>query len=320
MKSYEDALRQYNSRPVPPRSKTWKAMPDNARPLKRTSESQKGIHMREDGAIYYRLYETNIMTLHPRHADGSALIEMRYCNSNTTNNFMQDFGLWYGYQATTEGKNVYVPAVQARYSGRGYGLSATLVFNRDNKLIVNESWHAPIYTKVMSQDDKKQRKHITQQLDTLFTLVMFRLADFKANATINHDYGAPFSSGSGSYYHPSPVEALKNYTAEQRRNIDILHNEEFINLAMNAGQHIFDVLASKRCYAAGCITNAWDRTKRPELAARFDAERDEIVRAVTPEDYVKSFKSSILRMFNLTGSARKDWGQFRESLPRKWVS
>lgn len=320
MKSYEDALRHYNSRPVPPRSKKWKEMADNARPLKRVGESQKGIHMREDGAIYYRLYDTNIMTLHPRKPDGTALIEMRYCNSPTTNNFMSDFGLWYGALLTTEDKHVRIPAVQTRYSGRGYGLSATLVFDKDNKLIVPQSWHAPIYTKIMSEDDKAQRKHITQQLDTLFTLTMFRLADFKTNAEITADHGAPFRNGSGNYYNPSPVEKLQDYVTGARFSTDILHNEEFIKLAMNAGQHIFDVLASKRCYAAECIMSIWERKNYPERVAAQDAMRDEIIEAVTPEDYVKSFKSAILRMFRVGGNARKDWGQFRETLPNKWVA
>lgn len=320
MKSYEDALRHYNTRPVPPRSKKWKEMADNARPLRKTGDTQKGIHMMEDGTIYYRLYDTNIMTLHPRHADGSALIEMRYCNSPTTNNFMQDFGLWYGYQATTEGKNVYVPAVQTGYNGRGYGLSATLVYDKDNKLIVSESWHAPIYTKVMSEDDKAQRKYIVRQLDTLFTLSTFRLADFKANATIDSDKGAPFSNGSGNYYKPSTVEDLKNYVAEQRYSTDILHEGEFIKLAMDAGQHVFDVLASKRCYAADCISYAWARKNNPELAARDDAQAREIIEAVTPEDFVKSFKDTVLRTFRVGGNARKDWGQFREKLPSNWIS
>lgn len=235
---------------------------------------------------------------------------------------MSDFGLWYGSLLTTEDKHIRVPEVQTQYYGigKGYGLSATLVFDKDDRLIVDESWHAPIYTKAMSEGDKLQRKRIVKQLDTLFTLATFRLADFKANAEITNDHGAPFSNGSGNYYNPSPTEVLKDYIAQQRYSTDILHKGEFIKLAMEAGQHIFDVLASKRCYAAGCITAAWARTQHPQIAAAHSAECDEIIEAVTPEDFVKSFKSAILRMFNLTGSARKDWGQFRESLPRKWVA
>ena len=322
MKCYEDALRHYNTRPVPPRSKKWKEMPDSARPLKRTGNTQKGIHMMENGTIYYRLYDTQIMTLFPRRPDGSALIEMRYCNSTTTNKFMSDFGLWYSALLTTEGKHVRVPVVQTKYygSGEGYGLSATLVFDKDDRLIVDESWHAPIYTKVMSEDDKAQSKHIVSQLDTLFTLSTFRLADFKANATIDNDKGAPFSNGSGNYYNPSPTEALNDYIANQRFDTDILHEEEFIKLAMEAGQHIFDVLASKRCYAANCISDSWQRREYPKRAASLDAKRDEIINAITPEDYVKSFKSAIMRMFKVGGNARKDWGQFREKLPTNWFA
>jgi hypothetical protein len=322
MKSYEQALKHYNSCVTPPRSKKWKAMPDNARPLKRTGDTQKGIHMREDGTIYYRLYDTNIMTLHPRRPDGSALIEVRYCNSPTTNKFMSDFGLWYSTLLTTEGKHVRVPAVQTQYygSGKSYGLSATLVFDKDDRLIVNESWHAPIYTKVMSEDDKLQRKHIVKQLDTLFTLTMFRLAGFKANATIDSDLGAPFSNGSRSYYITSPTKVLEDYIAQQRYNTDILHNEEFIKLAMDAGQHIFDVLASTRCFKADCIIPAWERKNKTKWAAQNDAQAQQIIEAVTPEDYVKSFKSAIMRMFKIGGNARKDVGQFREKLPTKFYA
>ena len=322
MKSYEKALNHYNERPVPPRSKNWKAMPDNARPLKRTGDTQKGIHMMENGTIYYRLYDTNIMTLFPRRPDGSALIEMRFCHSNTTHKFMSDFWLWYNTLLTTEGKHVRVPAVQTQSSGsvKGYGLSATLVFDKDDRLIVNESWHAPIYTKIMSDADKADRKHIFSQLDTLFTLTMFRLADFKANATIDNDLGAPFSNGSRSYYNTPPTKVLEDYVAKQQYNTDILHNEEFIKLAMDAGQHVFDVLASTRCFKAECISYSWVRTQHPELAAQHDAQAQQIIEAITPEDYVKSFKSAIMRMFKVGGNARKDWGQFREKLPTKFYA
>ena len=89
---------------------------------------------------------------------------------------------------------------------------------------------------------------------------------------------------------------------------------------MEAGQHIFDVLASKRCFKAECISYAWVRTQHPKMAARLDAQAREIIEAVTPEDYVKSFKSTILRMFRVGGNARKDWGQFREKLPTNWFA
>jgi hypothetical protein len=159
-----------------------------------------------------------------------------------------------------------------------------------------------------------------KQLDTLFTLSTFRLADFKANATVDNDKGAPFTNGGHNYYSTTTVQTLQDYVTEQRMSLDILHEGEFIKLCMDAGQHIFDVLASKRCYAAECISYAWARKHDPELAARDDAQAREIIDAVTPEDFVKSFKATVLRMFRIGGNARKDWGQFRESLPSKWYA
>ena len=95
MKSYNEALAHYDSITKPPRSKKWQSnvMHDNGKPLRRTSEDHMAIHKRDDGVIYYRLYNTNILTLYPPQADGTERRTFKYVGTQTTSTFMYDYGL-----------------------------------------------------------------------------------------------------------------------------------------------------------------------------------------------------------------------------------
>lgn len=313
MQSYAQALSLYNSRPVPPRSKKWKEMADNARPLRRTGDTAKGIHMTSEGVIYFRLYDTNLVTLYPPQADGTYRVECRWYDSQTTRNFMSDFGLYYTYLLTTDDTRVSVPLVPLSRP------CADLTFTADDKLIVSRSWHADIYTAVSNADDRQRRREFKAKLDTLTTLAMFKLENYRANVKIEQDYGRPFAGG---WRLPDSVRELERkvndikYSTRNRDPEDFDFNDpEFIEKLLDAGQGVFDVLASKRAYAADCFYSRY-RSNNDVLKQ----QQQQIVNDITPEDFSKSLHNKLLSLFNLKkGSDRKAWGQFQATLPTKFM-
>ena len=316
MQSYAQALELYNSRPVPPRSKKWKEMADNARPLRRTGDTAKGIHMTADGVIYFRLYNTNIATLYPPQADGTYRVECRWYDSQTTRTFMYDFGLYYTYLLTTDDTRVSVPLVPMSRP------CADLTFTADNKLITTRSWHADIYTAVSSAEDKQRRREFKAKLDTLITLAMFKLEKYRTNVTIDANYGRPFAGG---WHLPDSLRVFERKVLDSKYANMAKHFEdfnfddpEFIEALLNAGQGVFDVLASKRAWVEDVVRTYYRAT--PEQQQEFEAKRRKIIEEITPEDFSKSLHNKLLSMFDLKkGSERKAWGQFQPSLPRKFM-
>jgi len=316
MISYSEALELYNSRPVPPRSKKWKAMPDNARPLNRTEEAHKGIHMMSDGTIYYRLYDTKITTLYPPQADGTYVVECNWYDSQTTRNFMNNYGLYYIWLETTDGERVGVPQVPTTYASP----HAHLTFTADNKLDITRSHHAEIYTATSTTADKKKRAEFRQKLDTLVTLAMFRLENYKQAVTVDADYGRPFGAG---WRMPDGMDVLARYVrdmqyAEKTRGVAVdLNASEFIGKFMAAGQAVLDILINRRMYDADAYVG-WHLKNNAAITAAKEAQQRQIIEDVTPEDFRKSLLNKLLSIFNLKqGNARTPWGQFQKTLPRK---
>lgn len=320
MISYAQALELYNSRPIPPRSKKWKAMPDNARPLGRTSDSHKGIHMMDNGTIYYRLYDTKIAMLYPPQTDGSYVVECNWYDSITTRKFTYDFGLYYIWLETTDGERVGIPQVPTTYASP----HAHLTFTADDKLIVPRSRHADIYTATSTPEDRRARAEFRQKLDTLLTLAMFKLDHYKREVTIEATYGKPFSSG---WRQPESIRDLDSCVqdmryAEKSRGIEVdVNDQEFIQKFLAAGQGVLDVLVNRRLYDADAYVG-WMYRNKPEYADKkleILARQRQIIEDVTPEDFRKSLLNKLLSLFDIKqGTARTAWGQFQTTLPRKF--
>ena len=304
MRSYLSALDHYNTRPNPPRSKKWKGLPDNARPLGRTGDTHKGIHKTEDGVIYYRLYDTNIATFYPPNADGDYRVVCRYYNSVTTRTFINDNSLTYGYLITTEDTYVSVPYVPSRMNG------ASLLFNADGKLIVSESSHPDIYTRVANMEDKAKRRALMADLETLVLLCSYRLDNYKAEATVEEHYGMAFAR---KRWQPTTIDDFERVVSQMRfdsnRNGTPFNfaDPDFVQVTLELGQGVVDVLASSRAVADGYESHRPNR----EISAKA-------VASITLEDFKRSLYNRLLKVFKLdVGSERKPWGQFMPKLPRK---
>ena len=318
MRSYKDALDHYISRPVPPRSKIWKAMPDNARPLKRTAYDHYGIHRRtEDNAIVYRLYGTNVATIYPPNKEGNTLVECRYYDSPLTNNFIWTNNLSYYRMTTTEGNEVCVPYVHSdsRY-GQTVDPTAKLMMDKDGRLIVDQSWHADIATRVSTTEDKAKRKELAKQLDGFMMLIGLRIEQYRANCTFDSKYGRPFM---GSYDQPPSIRdapdsrELEDYIEDMSK---ILDNHDLLEQLVEMGQGVFDILASTRAYDESLLGYY---SRHRQTAEELQAAKSKVIKEVNTEDFLKAYRSRLQKLVGIKeGTGFKIWGQFRESIPRKW--
>lgn len=320
MRSYQSALDHYLSRPVPPRSKVWKAMPDNARPLQRTAYAHYGIHKRDnDHAIVYRLYGTNVATIYPPNAEGNTLVECRYYDSPLTNNFIWTNSLDYYRLNTTEGKEVLVPYV---HSDAPYGApqpaTAKLMMNKDMNLIVSQSWHADIATRVSTTEDKAKRKELAKQLEGFMMLIGIRIDQYRTNCTLDANYGRPFAT---EYRQPESIKNVRDFVngadaKDIERIGDVLNDVDTVDELVEMGQGVFDILASKRAYDEGLL-GYW--APRNKAAEELQAAKHAIIMGVSTEDFLKSYRSRLQKLVGIKeGTGFKIHGQFRESIPRKW--
>ena len=321
MRTYEEALAQYERSKEPTRSKKWLGMADNPRYLRNVSADHMGIHKTNDGAIYYRLYDTKVAIFYPPTPDGTRYVETNYYASQTTNIFMYENGLNYHELTTTEGKQVRVPYVPSWDRSQGqHTPSATLWFDDTGRLIVGKSWHKDIYTYKSSAEDKQKRKQFKAKLDTLMTLAMFRLPEYRANVTTSEDLGQPF----GTAWRNAPIEIRRFDEVAMKLGADNTEHPEYIEKFLDLGQAVFNILASHKVYShipegerwAGQLFRMWGKSadQQQELIKQQHAIAEE----VTAEEFKKSMTSRLLGVASLkTGTVKTPWGQFMESLPRK---
>jgi hypothetical protein len=219
-------------------------MPDSPRYLRNVSADHMGIHKTSDGAIYYRLYNINVATFYPPEADGTRKVEMRYYSSQTTNIFMYEQGLNYHELQTTEGKTVRVPYVASWDRESGHTPSATLWFTSDGLLIKDKSQHKDIYTFKSSTEDKEKRKQFKTKLDTLMTLAMFRLPEYRANVDIKEELGQPF----GTAWRNAPIEIRRFEETARDLGADNTEDPRYIESFLDLGQAVFNISASHKVY------------------------------------------------------------------------
>jgi hypothetical protein len=280
-----------------------------------------GIHMTSEGNIYYRLYNTKVAIFYKPLPDGTRYVETNYYSSQTTNIFMWDNDLNYYELATTEGKQVKVPYVPTWDSSqKQHTPSATLWFDKEGKLILGKSWHKDIYTYKSSAEDKQKRKEFKKKLDTLMTLSMFRLPEYRANAKLDSDLGQPFGTG----YRNAPIEIRRFEEVARDVGAEQTDHPEYIEKFLDLGQAVFNILASKRAFESSLegeygYNNLFHRyNNTPEQIASKEAKLQEIVEEVTAEEFKKSMTTRLLGVASLkTGSVKTPWGQFPDSLPRK---
>ena len=326
MKSYNEALSHYDSIKTPPRSKKWKAdaMPDNGKPLRRKSETHMAIHKRDDGVIYYRLYDTNILTLYPPQADGTERRTFKYVGTQTTSAFMYEYGLNCYTVEMDDGTTACIPYVPNGGWVKNDMVTADLVFNSNNQVIRSRSSHKDVYTMVSSAEDKLKRKEFKQRLESLITLASFNMASLIDNVHLDSTWGQPFGT---AWNEPSELVQLRQYIRDHGAYIE---DSTFIEHFMSAVQGAFNVYASKIVYNGDgfgyrSFWNISDEQERKQAEAEFKEQqavkRAELVANIDDKSFRKSLTNMLLTSAGIkTGTVKKPWGQFMPKLPANYIT
>jgi hypothetical protein len=327
MISYKEALARYEGAWSPPRSKKWQypRMIDNARALKDTASTHYSIHKRDDGVIYYQVYDAKVATFYPPEADGSYKVEVSWVDTVTTARFFWEHGLHFSLLNCSDGTQARVPYVY-KGSWTKPEITATLVFTAEELLDKSRSSHKDVYTLVSSAEDKAVRKEFRSKFDTLLTLAVLKLDTVRDSIILDANYGKPFASG---WHAPRELIHFKKIMSDCSID-DALASNEFINSFMEAGEAVLSILASNRAYRAGGFdyvptpnTHSYHSVTQQEYEERLakrDQARKRAVDSITDKDFRNSLTDLLLNGFNIKqGKVSKPWGQFRDRLPTRYT-
>jgi hypothetical protein len=220
---------------------------------------------------------------------------------------------------TTTGDTVCVP-FNSSYKEQGKDFSALLVYDAQDKLIVEKSWHADIYKLASTNDDKHKRKDIKAELDAYVTLQMFKLPTLRENVKLDNRMGAPFGESRLGYATRSTMQdALNNRPLP-------LESESFLRAFDEVAQDCFDMLASKKVYNYDHASlfykmGNWQRQQNPATADDAKEKADDIVAEITPDEFKKSLVARIMTFAGMSkGSQSVPLPQFANTLPRTYYT
>ena len=329
MLSYNEALTAYNEAYAPPRSAIWHKMPDNARALKGTSATNKAIHKTDTGVIYFRLYDTKVAEFHPPETDKTYKVIVRYVNTPTTNKFMADFRLHFGYHIDTNGNPVRVPYVGLSTSGSRYdnNRSAELIYDSNHNLITNRSWHPTLFVARSTAQDKQTRKYVRKAIEPVLTLMGMNLAQYKADA----DMSAGFVGfRAGQYMRNQPFAELRLQLRAIRRTwamytdspeeLQFLEtafmHEDVVDAMFSDAPNVIASIASHRFENDRDNHISWWKVERdPEVKAQMYAK---YIEPITFEEFANNYANRILREMSLdVGTGRVALPLFQSTIPAK---
>lgn len=315
MINYEHAHNLYNNTKKPPRSKKYA---ENQRPLRRVGEDH--LMLQKDSHSYmYRFYNKEVMRLYEPNELGEYEVAIKGVYGNTSLDLAWKF---LGISSTvtlttTTGDQVRVP-LNSKYKEQDKEFSAVLVFDKEDKLIVERSWHADVYKLVSTDDDKQKRKDLKKELDAYVTLQMFKLPTLRENCTASDRMGAPFGESNLSWtYKDAMRNALNNLPLPD-------DSSSFMETFDYVAQDVFDMVASKKIYAVDNGRLFWKSggyygSQNPAEQADANEQISDIINAITPDEFKKTLVARIISYANLTkGTKSVALPQFANTLPRTY--
>ena len=316
MISYQHAQQLFANTRKPPRSKKYA---ENQRPLRRVSESW--LMLQQDNHSYaYIISGVQVARFFEPNEQGEYEVAIRgLYNTNDINLMWKFTGIHNGMSLeTTTGERVQVP-LNHRFADLGKDYSAVLTFDKNHMLIKDKSWHADIFRKESTADDKQKRKDLKQAIDAYVTLQLFKLPTLIANAKPDINMGAPFGEDGLSYSVKSSMrEALHNLPLPEE-------SDSFIQTFDAVAQDCFDMLASKRAYAVDQRAlskgySRWYMSNNPSESADAREIVEDIMQSITPDEFKKSLVNKLVSLADLReGSKYIPLEQFSK-MPRKYFT
>jgi len=313
--TYQHFDNLYNNTRKPPRSKKYQ---ENQRPLRRVPESW--LMLQKDANSYVvKINRTEVARYYPPNEQGISEVAIRGLYATYDIHLMYQFTRIYSCMplTTTTGEVVKVP-LNPHYKDQEQDFSAVLCFNSSGQLVVEESWHSDVYKKVSTNEDKDKRKTLKAHLDAYVTLQMFKLATLKDNVKVSNDLGAPFAEEGLNY---SRQIEMRDYLKSVP---SCLEDVAFAQLFDEVAQDVFNMLASKKVYAVDerlyWKVGGYYGSKNPSEQADAQEKINDIVNAITPDEFKKSLIHRLMKYTNLSkGSQRVALPQFSNTLPRTFL-
>jgi hypothetical protein len=316
--TYQEAHTLFNNTKKPPRSKKYN---EYQRPLRRVSESH--LMLQKDAHSYvYKINGVDVVRLYEPNENGEYEVAVIGLYGTYDIQLQSKFTGYYNGKTlqTTTGEAVRVP-LNPYYKDQGKDFSALLVYDKDNKLMVEKSWHADVYKLASTNDDKQTRKSIKEELDAYVTLQMFKLPTLKDNVRLEQSMGAPFGESRLGW---ATINTMQD--ALRHRPLP-LESQSFMETFDQVAQDCFDMLASKKVYNHDTYGNlfyklsGWARSRNPSEADDAQEKADDIVATITPDEFKKSLTARLMGFAGLSkGSESVPLPQFGKTLPRTYYT
>ncbi len=312
MMSYAQVEELYNNTRKPPRSKKYA---ENQRPLRRVGESHLMLQKDPNSYVFKICGIEASRYLTPESPDKFQIAVRGLVTTYDIDAAYKFTGLYSGIKlSTTDGTEVRVP-LNPHYAKQGKDFSALLTFTNDGLLIVNESWHADIYASRSTDEDKDRRKKLKSDLEAYITLQQFKLPTLKDNCKVSARVGRPFGNANLSL---GAQAKMFHFLREDTLPLDL---PEFALVFDSIAQSAFDTLASKRIYNADgqLFYRRWGHD--PSDEADKQEKMDDIVQAITPEEFKDSLVGMLMKLAKLdNGSSSIALPQFHNTLPRRYLA
>jgi hypothetical protein len=318
MINYQYAEETFNATKKPPRSKKYA---DNQRPLRRVSESH--LMLQKDTHSYvYKVNGVDVVRVYEPNEAGEYEVAVIGLYGTYDIQLQSKFTGYFNGKTltTTTGDAVRLP-LNPHYRDQGKDFSALLVYDAQDRLITERSWHADIYRLASDEGDKQTRKNIKAELDAYVTLQMFKLPTLRDNVNLSSSMGKPFGESRLGYaVHSTMRDALCNLPLP-------LESQSFMQTFDEVAQDCFDMLASKKIYNADSYGNLfyklgnWQRQQNPADADDAQEKADDIVAEITADEFKKSLIAKLMSFAGLAkGTQSVALPQFANTLPRTYYT
>lgn len=320
MITYQIAQQQFDNTRKPPRSKKYN---DNQRPLRRVSESH--LMLQKDPHSYvYKINGVSVVRVYEPNEVGEYEVAVIGLYGTYDINLQYKFTGYYNRMniETTTGDKVRLP-LNPHYRDQGKDFSALLVFDKEDKLITEKSWHADVYKLASTNEDKATRKALKEELDAYVTLQMFKIPTLRENFKLDQSMGQPFGENNLSYSLISTMnDAMRNRPLP-------LESQSFMETFDKVAQDCFDMLGNKKIYNYGSgrfgdlyyKTSNWHRNNHPDEADDAKEIIEDLIQTITPEEFKKSLVARLMTFAGLAkGSQSVPLPQFSNTLPNTYYT
>ena len=172
-----------------------------------------------DGHEAYDLcfYDTPVIRLFKPNPDGTRHVSIRSYASKGTRQFMRRHGWWENTMITTYGSTVHIQYTHPHRNSP----SVFFTLDANGELIVERSWHAPLFKYISSAGDKQKRKDFKRVLQTVFD--MLHTQEFSIREKV-------MSAGDGGYRYHSRTDAYEDVDKYVRAVLDNPDTEQMLSV------------------------------------------------------------------------------------------